>query len=93
MSKPRGYEQAKINEQKDVPVLLVLDKAVAPERKAKPQRVLIVFLAGTLSLLMFVVVAFLLHGLAKREGELRPLETRLHGFAIRIANRYKVHLI
>ena len=42
------YEQAKVDEQKDVPVLLVLDKAVAPERKVRPQRMLMLLLAGTL---------------------------------------------
>jgi hypothetical protein len=30
------YEQAKVEEQKDVPVLLTLDHATAPERKVKP---------------------------------------------------------
>ncbi|MEK9137480.1 MAG: Wzz/FepE/Etk N-terminal domain-containing protein [Bacteroidota bacterium] len=86
------HEQAKVDEQKDVPVLLVLDKAIAPERKVKPQRSLIVFLAGTLSLFFFVLLAFLLHGLARRGGELRPLESKLHGYAWWIAARYKVQL-
>ena len=53
------YEQAKVDEQKDVPVLLVLDKAIAPERKIRPQRSLIVFLAGTLSFFFFVLLSFL----------------------------------
>ncbi len=35
------YEQAKVEEQKDVPVILVLDKAVPPKRKAKPKRLII----------------------------------------------------
>lgn len=39
------YEQAKIDEQKEVPVLLVLDKAVPAERKASPKRSMIVLSA------------------------------------------------
>ena len=47
------YEQAKIDEQKDMPVVLSLDRATPPERKKRPPRTLIVlvftFLAGMLS--------------------------------------------
>jgi tyrosine-protein kinase Etk/Wzc len=86
------YEQAKVDEQKDVPVLLVLDKAVAAERKVKPQRVLIVFLAGTLSFFFFTLLAFLLHGFARRENDLRPLGRSIHSYAKRIAAFYKTQL-
>jgi uncharacterized protein involved in exopolysaccharide biosynthesis len=36
------YEQVKVDEQKDVPVLLVLDRAVPPEKKDRPKRMIIV---------------------------------------------------
>jgi uncharacterized protein involved in exopolysaccharide biosynthesis len=52
------YEQAKVEEQKDVPVILVLDKAVPPERKAKPKRLIIVPVCFLLSLFFSVFVAF-----------------------------------
>jgi tyrosine-protein kinase Etk/Wzc len=87
------FEQAKVDEQKDVPVLLVLDKAVAPERKVKPQRMLIVFLSGTLSLFFFVLLAFLFHGFVQHVGDSRPLGTKLHGLARRVAARYRVQVI
>jgi len=86
------YEQAKVDEHKDVPVLLVLDKAVAPEKKVKPQRSLIVLLSGVLAFSLFILLAFLLHGLAQGGGELRPLEGKLQGYARKIAGRYKVPL-
>jgi tyrosine-protein kinase Etk/Wzc len=38
------FEQSKVDEQKDVPVILILDKAVAAERKTKPKRTLIVLI-------------------------------------------------
>jgi uncharacterized protein involved in exopolysaccharide biosynthesis len=45
------YEQAKIDEQKEVPVLLILDRAVPPEKKSSPKRSIIVLSA--------VITAFL----------------------------------
>jgi heme exporter protein D len=54
--------------------------------------VLIVFLAFTLSLLFCILLAFLLHGLAHRDGTLSTLEEKLHRYARRIAARYKVQL-
>lgn len=43
------YEQAKIEEQKDIPVVLVVDKAIPPEKKSSPKRSLIVIGAFLLS--------------------------------------------
>ncbi len=39
------FEQAKISAQKDMPILLVLDKAKPAEKKSKPQRSLIVLMS------------------------------------------------
>lgn len=53
------YEQARFEEQKDVPVVLVLDKAVPAERKDRPRRLLIVAVAAITALLLsiaFVIV-------------------------------------
>lgn len=86
------FEQAKVDEQKDVPVLLVLDKAIVTERKVKPQRMFIVFLAATLSLFSFILFAFLLHGFTRRTTKMTPLEDKLQGYSIRIAARYKIRL-
>jgi len=86
------FEQAKVDEQKDVPVLLVLDTAVAPERRVKPQRTLIVFLTTTLSLFLFALIAFLLHGVIRRKGYLNPVELRLRALALRLASLYRVSL-
>ena len=52
-------EQARIDEQKDIPVVLVLDRAVPPEKKDRPKRLVIVLVAAALSLLVaagFVVL-------------------------------------
>jgi hypothetical protein len=46
------YEQSRIDEQKDIPVVLVLDKAVPAERKDRPKRSLIVAVAGVTAFLV-----------------------------------------
>jgi uncharacterized protein involved in exopolysaccharide biosynthesis len=85
------YEQARINEQKDVPVLLVLDKAVAPERKVKPQRMLIVFLASSLALLFSIVFVMLMQGISTRRAA-SPLEMRLNAGVRWVAKLYHIAL-
>ncbi len=51
------YEQAKVDEQKNVPVLLVLDRAVAPEKKYRPQRLLIVGIITSLAAILGLLAA------------------------------------
>jgi len=48
------YEQAKIEEQKNIPVVLVLDKAIPAEKKSSPKRGIIV-LAAFFSSLLFSI--------------------------------------
>lgn len=48
------YEQAKIDEQKDVPVVLVLDRAIPAEKKTYPKRMIIVLISFFLSFLLAV---------------------------------------
>jgi len=54
------FEQARLEEQKDLPVVVILDKAVPAERKALPKRMMIVGAAGlsaVISGLLFVAGA------------------------------------
>jgi tyrosine-protein kinase Etk/Wzc len=53
------YEQAKVDEQKDIPVILVLDQAVPPEQRYSPKRVIIVATAGGISLLISFAIILL----------------------------------
>jgi tyrosine-protein kinase Etk/Wzc len=52
------FEQAKVDEQKDVPVILVLDKAIPAERKTKPKRTLIVVITSFTSLITLLLGVF-----------------------------------
>ena len=86
------YEQARIEEQKDVPVLLVLDKAIPAEKKARPQRSLIVFLSSTIALFFFTIFAFLLHGSIQRGANTENLERRLWNISRWIAAKYRIYV-
>lgn len=53
------YEQARVDEQKDIPVVLVLDKAVPPEKKSKPQRIVIVAVCSVAALIFSLMLVFI----------------------------------
>ncbi len=52
------YESARVDEAKEGPLIQQVDVAVAPERKSKPKRAIIVLVAGFAGLLLGVLVAF-----------------------------------
>ena len=54
----KQYEVARLDEAKDIPLIQVLDKAVEPERKFKPQRALITIAAAFFGLILALVAAF-----------------------------------
>ena len=65
------YEQAKIDEQKDMPVVLSLDKATPPERKKRPPRMLIVLVFTLLAAMASVTWVFV-REIYEREKEHNP---------------------
>jgi tyrosine-protein kinase Etk/Wzc len=83
------YEQAKINEQKSVPVLLVLDKAITPEKKAKPQRVLIVTSVFFLSAFLGILVVLIFEGSLRRKST-TAIERNLQGITQRVIRLYRI---
>lgn len=52
------YEQAKIEEQRDTPTLLILDVATPPEKASKPRRFLITGIVFVLSIVIGSVLTF-----------------------------------
>jgi uncharacterized protein involved in exopolysaccharide biosynthesis len=59
------FEQAKINEARDMPTVQLLDKAVAAERKSRPKTVLNMAIAGALSMFVGIFLAFFLEYLER----------------------------
>jgi len=84
------YEQAKVDEQKDVPVLLVLDKAVKAEKKSKPLRTLIVLASvfGVLFLSVLVTVVFERAGFGT--GSPGSFVDRMKYWSAKTARLYKI---
>ncbi|MEB0140851.1 MULTISPECIES: Wzz/FepE/Etk N-terminal domain-containing protein [unclassified Undibacterium] len=54
----KQYEAARLDEAKDIPLIQVLDKAIEPERKFKPQRALITLAAAMFGLIVALIAAF-----------------------------------
>ncbi|MEM3136827.1 MAG: Wzz/FepE/Etk N-terminal domain-containing protein [Candidatus Nitrosotenuis sp.] len=82
------YEQAKIDEQKDVPVLLVLDKAVPPEQKAKPRRLVLIVTSMLITFLFSITLVFLMAEVPYKRVTGRPSE--LYNWSRKIATLYKI---
>jgi uncharacterized protein involved in exopolysaccharide biosynthesis len=61
----KQYEVAKINEHKDSSTLQVIDEAVAPSKKSRPKRSLIVLLATFTAFLSSIVIIFVQEYLSK----------------------------
>lgn len=84
------FEQARIDEQKEIPVVLVLDEAVPAERKARPQRMLITASLSVLGFFALMVLAFVMEGLLRRAGDDRPPVARLRRMASAVSRRYRI---
>ncbi len=59
------YESARVDEAKEGPLIQQVDVAVAPERKSKPKRAIIVLLAAFAGLFIGVMVAFVRRAMRK----------------------------
>jgi tyrosine-protein kinase Etk/Wzc len=86
------YEQAKINEQKDLPVLLILDKAIPAEYKVKPQRILIILSVSTIWLMFSIAITYLFQGVCRRGNEMEPNTRKLFTGIQRIARLYHINI-
>ncbi len=53
------YQSAKLDESNDASIIQVVDKAVVPEKKAKPKRLLVIAIALFAGFLLSVFAAFI----------------------------------
>ncbi|MFZ6849901.1 GumC family protein [Undibacterium sp. RuRC25W] len=65
----KQYEVARLDEAKDIPLIQVLDKAVEPERKLKPQRALITIAAFFFGLILAITASFLSESMNEPKSE------------------------
>src|SRR5204862_7798938 len=78
----KQYELAKIDEAKDATVIQVMDRAIEPERKSKPQRTLIVVLSAIAGLLLSLLWALI------REAAIRFRANPQHAQRFEALRRY-----
>lgn len=83
------YEQAKIDEQKDVPVLLIIDNAVPANKKAKPHRSFIVILVTFFVFAISMVMAFSMHRIMSDESHIE-IENKLRQYIAKVLSFYKM---
>jgi uncharacterized protein involved in exopolysaccharide biosynthesis len=78
----KQYEIAKIDEAKESAVVQVMDKAIEPDRKSKPNRTLIVLLSALVALVIGIVAAFVWEAMAKARSDPQQAER------LRVFKRY-----
>lgn len=65
----KQYEMAKMDESRNSAVIQVIDKAVAPERRAKPKRTRTVAIAALIGALSGVLVSFIMENQERMSGD------------------------
>jgi len=84
------YEQAKVDEQKEIPAVLVLDNAVPAEKKDTPKRMLLTGASALLILILLSMYVFFVEALDARRKRLGLLEVGMHSAGARVRKFYKV---
>ena len=84
------HEQARVDEQKDVPVLLVLDRAVPAEKKTRPQRMLIVLTTILLTLFGTIGWVFFIERIPGQGGSPSPFERSIGRFSGKVLRLYRM---
>ncbi len=84
------YEQAKVEEQKSIPTVLVVDKAVPPELKYGPKKALIILGAVFIFSFIFIPFVFLGDTAVTREKMRNPLQEKEANFFRKIIKLYRM---
>jgi tyrosine-protein kinase Etk/Wzc len=86
------YEQAKVEEQKSIPTIMLIDKAVAPELKYSPKRSVIIIGMLFLFLFLFIPFVFLAEKSVTRKEYQNPLQLKEANFFNKIIKIYRIKL-
>jgi tyrosine-protein kinase Etk/Wzc len=86
------YEQAKVEEQKTTPVVLVLDAGVPSEKKDAPKRMFIVLAAAIMGFLVFSFFVYLMASLLARTAPATSIEQSMRNGVARLARLYRVRM-
>jgi len=86
------YEQAKVEEQKSMPTVMVIDKAFPPQLKDSPKRSAIIIGILFLFSFFFIPFVFVAEKAVNREGFQNPLQIKGANFSKKIVKIYKLKL-
>jgi uncharacterized protein involved in exopolysaccharide biosynthesis len=86
------YEQAKVEEQKSIPTVMLIDTAVPPQLKDSPKRSIIA--VGIFLLVSFFLIPFVFIGekAILREEYSNPLQIKMKNFYTKLLNFYKIKI-
>lgn len=84
------YEQAKVEEQKSIPTVLIVDKAVPPQLKDSPKRSIIVIGIFLLASFIFIPFVFVGEKAVSRTDFSNPLQSQLKTFYSKILKFYRI---
>ena len=84
------YEQAKVEEQKSIPTIIVVDKAIPPELKYGPKRSVIILGVFFLFLFLFIPFVFWSEHAVNREQFGNPLQIKAANFLKKIIEIYRM---
>ncbi len=84
------YEQAKVEEQKSIPTIMPLDKAVPPQLKYRPQKVFIILAFFFVSFFIFTPLVYRMEKVIKKIELTNPLEEKEFKFYLSVKKIFKV---
>jgi uncharacterized protein involved in exopolysaccharide biosynthesis len=84
------YEQAKVEEQKSIPTVFLLDKAVPPQLKDSPKKALIVLIATFLGFFALIAIIFIGERNTSLSQYRNPLEEKSARFYIKVLRFYRM---
>lgn len=86
------YEQAKVEEQKSIPSLIVVDKAIPPLLKYSPKKAFIIFVYFFLGLFIHLPLVFIGDRLLTTDHLRNPLEEKQKKIYNKIAKIYRLNI-
>ncbi|GAB4291708.1 MAG: hypothetical protein Kow0098_11190 [Ignavibacteriaceae bacterium] len=84
------YEKAKIDEQKSLPTVMVLDKAVPPQLKYAPKKAFIILAVSLFGFIILVFLSFRGESILTTETEKNIFENKEKGFYTKLVKIFRI---
>ena len=84
------YEQAKVEEQKSIPTVMIIDKAVPPQLKNSPKRSAIIVGILFLFLFLFIPIIYVGEKSITDQSPRNPLQIKVTNFYNRLIKIYRI---